>query len=246
MSFTKFSISFTILLIVIATLYFTNQRVRTTIEVTYFDLIYDNPYVESKSEIDAILARFKSIPLKKLPADYLEITELLAPKFRKMVKHQPFYILRKKDTYRKICGNIRIKDLVARDSIYQRTFLYSDTPIYWGIDQRILYKILELQDTLTANGYNRDGFGINHGHRHPTFNQQVGGASKSRHIAGEAVDMIITDINNDGGFTQQDKAIVLELCEQKIIGNTGGIGRYPNTRTVHMDVRGYRARWDSF
>lgn len=242
----RFAIGLLALFTSISVLYFSNQWVRNKIEIMYFDTFYDSPYIESKAAIKAILADFKAIPLKKLPTEYLKTTQLLDPKFRKLVSKQQFYILQKKDTYRKICGNIRIHDLVAKDSIYQSHFFFSETAIYWGIDQDILFKILALQDALTANGYNRNAFKITHGHRHPSFNQQVGGTSKSRHIAGEAVDMVIGDINNDGKYSKADKAIVLELCEKEIIGNTGGIGRYPDTRTVHIDVRGYQARWDSY
>jgi len=63
---------------------------------------------------------------------------------------------------------------------------------------------------------------------------------------GEAVDIKIGDINQDGFANQEDKTIVLDLLEKQIIKNTGGIGRYPGTLSVHYDVRGYRARWDSY
>jgi hypothetical protein len=39
---------------------------------------------------------------------------------------------------------------------------------------------------------------------------------------------------------------VLDLLEKEIIKSSGGIGRYPGTRAVHFDVRGYKARWDSY
>jgi len=34
--------------------------------------------------------------------------------------------------------------------------------------------------------------------------------------------------------------------EKKVIKNEDGLGLYPGTQSVHYDVRGVRARWDSF
>lgn len=58
--------------------------------------------------------------------------------------------------------------------------------------------------------------------------------------------MVIKDVNQDGQYTDDDKQLVIDLLERKIIKNQGGIGKYPGTRVVHMDVRGYKARWDSY
>jgi len=50
----------------------------------------------------------------------------------------------------------------------------------------------------------------------------------------------------DGKSTKEDKDIVLDTLEKKVIKNEGGLGSYPGTQSVHYDVRGVRARWDSF
>jgi len=36
------------------------------------------------------------------------------------------------------------------------------------------------------------------------------------------------------------------LLDKKIIRNEGGVGLYPNSSSVHFDVRGRRARWKSY
>lgn len=46
--------------------------------------------------------------------------------------------------------------------------------------------------------------------------------------------------------TAEDKQIVLDFLDKEIIGNKGGIGLYPGTKAVHFDVRGHRARWNSY
>jgi uncharacterized protein YcbK (DUF882 family) len=55
----------------------------------------------------------------------------------------------------------------------------------------------------------------------------------------------VGDINRNGIANAADKKIILDILEQKIIGNTGGLGLYPKSDVVHFDTRGYRARWNS-
>ncbi len=95
-------------------------------------------------------------------------------------------------------------------------------------------------------GFNETGFVVLSGFRSPAHNEAVGGASQSRHLLGQAIDIYIYDINNDGRSTQEDKSIVLDILEKEIIKDKGGIGKYPGTMNVHFDTRGYRARWDSY
>lgn len=161
-----------------------------------------------------------------------------------MCKDQLFYVLTKKDTYRKIAGHVRMIDLIARDEQLHELHYWSDEPVYLGIDEQIVYRLIALQDALARSGYNPDALLVRFGHRHPKLNKEAGGASKSRHIVGEALDISIEDIDGDGTYTDADKAIVLDLCEREIIAERGGIGRYPGTRSIHIDVRGHRARWD--
>ena len=99
---------------------------------------------------------------------------------------------------------------------------------------------------LKDKGHNPYAFRIRNGFRHPAYNKLVSGANKSRHIAGEAIDLHIKDINRDGKYTEKDKAIVIDILEKQVIRGEGGIGKYPGTRAVHFDVRGYRARWDTY
>ena len=74
--------------------------------------------------------------------------------------------------------------------------------------------------------------------------QKVKGANKSQHLLGKAVDIHIQDINQDGKSDQIDKAIVYDLLNKHILFRTGGLGRYPNTMVIHLDVRPWKARWD--
>lgn len=76
---------------------------------------------------------------------------------------------------------------------------------------------------------------INSGYRTPSYNRGVGGKDKSRHLTGEAADIVV------GGLTPKQVARIIEqfILEGKM--SEGGLGVYPSF--VHYDVRGYKARW---
>ena len=221
-------------------------RTRAFVEQVFYNFCFENEPIANKKVLEKILSDFEIIDVQNLPKSTLEASKMNVLPYREMVASCKFYKLKKKDVYRKIAGNIRIKDLISKDAAYRNSSYFSDTTLYWGIDKRILFKLLELQQTLKTHGYNPNGFWVSTGHRTPAFNEALNGASKSRHILGEAVDLTIGDVDGNGHYTEADKNIVLELCEKEIIKNEGGIGRYPGTRVVHIDVRGYRARWDKY
>jgi hypothetical protein len=216
------------------------------IEKIVFDLHHKNPYVSTSSGIDSILNGFPVVAKKRLPKALIASSGLNKNEFKTLIDQQQFYCIHKKDVYRKIVGDFRIKDFFSSDmGFYTHSYFSKDT-LYWGIDKRILYKLVELQDALEERGYDRNALTVRFGHRSPRLNKLIHGASRSRHIAGEAVDITIGDINKDGTYTDEDKQLVLEICEKEIIRNEGGMGLYPGTRVVHLDVRGHRARWNSY
>lgn len=72
---------------------------------------------------------------------------------------------------------------------------------------------------------------VNSGYRCPTHNKNVGGATSSRHMDGDASDIMLSGV---------DPRLVYEYLDG-VVGNLGGVGKY-NTFT-HVDVRGHKARW---
>lgn len=221
-------------------------QVRDFTYLFLYDLLNENGPIEDKSNVDEILDSFEMLKISQLDADYKKTSKISSPIYSNMYIGAKFYVVPLEDVYRRISGNIRIRDLLSRDKFYSASIMDRSKPIYWRIDKAILYKIIDLREELEQNNYRSNGFKVRHGYRTPEHNESVGGASKSRHIKGEAVDMVVLDINRDGKYSDEDKQIIIDLLERKIIKNEGGIGKYPGTRTVHMDVRGYRARWDSY
>lgn len=75
---------------------------------------------------------------------------------------------------------------------------------------------------------------IHSAYRPPAYNRALGGCSESTHIDGLAADI------------SSAKLSLLELhkiCDH-IVGDRGGVGYAPSAGHVHVDVRGFRARWE--
>lgn len=68
-------------------------------------------------------------------------------------------------------------------------------------------------------------------YRPEPFNSRAGGAKRSQHLGGAAADLLVS------GFSGRDLASQLSDWQ-------GGMGIYPHyPNLLHLDVRGYRARW---
>lgn len=72
---------------------------------------------------------------------------------------------------------------------------------------------------------------INSGCRCRAHNREVGGKENSRHLYGEAADIVVKGVS---------PAEVANYCDS-VIGDRGGVGRYLSF--THIDVRGCYARW---
>ena len=69
--------------------------------------------------------------------------------------------------------------------------------------------------------------------RNLTYNAKCGGELDSRHKSGQAVD--ITPSNGKG------LKELYRLADEQFAN--GGLGYYPRQKFIHVDVRGFRARW---
>ena len=76
---------------------------------------------------------------------------------------------------------------------------------------------------------------ITSGYRPAELNAKVGGASKSRHITGQAADLKIE------GYTPKQIAAIIEKLIAAGKMKQGGLGTY--STWVHYDTRGTAARW---
>lgn len=78
---------------------------------------------------------------------------------------------------------------------------------------------------------------ITSGCRCPVHNENIGGASKSKHVIGQAADFQL--VKPGGGFIPTRD--IYDYLIRKYPG-TYGIGRY--TTWIHLDVRNQAARWE--
>lgn len=72
---------------------------------------------------------------------------------------------------------------------------------------------------------------VNSWYRDPTTNRRVGGASRSRHLSGDAVDFVVSGIHPYDVYARLNGWW----------GSKGGLASA--TVFTHIDTRGYRARW---
>lgn len=83
----------------------------------------------------------------------------------------------------------------------------------------------------------RDHFGkaviINSAYRTPPHNKASGGSIYSQHLYGKAADIRISGVSVDA----------LADYAEKLLGNSGGVGRYYDKGFVHVDVRAVKSRW---
>jgi hypothetical protein len=70
---------------------------------------------------------------------------------------------------------------------------------------------------------------VNSWYRDDNANKEAGGEKNSRHLYGDAVDIVISGINPKIVYAQLDK------------NHYGGLGEYKSFD--HIDWRGYKARW---
>lgn len=74
-------------------------------------------------------------------------------------------------------------------------------------------------------------------------------ARNSQHLKGNAIDIIILDVNNDNSINSKDVDLVYNILNKKIIVEKGGIGTYKkesgffSQQMIHFDCRGKKARW---
>jgi hypothetical protein len=135
-------------------------------------------------------------------------------------------------------------------------------PKYVLISPRILDKLELTIDELNRSGIRVERVGVVSGFRTPNYNSGGGDTrgrgALSRHMYGDAMDWFVDndgdgrmdDLNGDGRVDIEDARLIAaaaERVERLHPHLVGGIGVYRPTGAhsgfVHLDTRGYRARW---
>jgi uncharacterized protein YcbK (DUF882 family) len=135
-------------------------------------------------------------------------------------------------------------------------------PKYVAMSPHLLDKLELTIDELERSGQPVEHIGIISGFRTPNYNENggdpAGRAALSRHMYGDAMDWYIDndrngrmdDLNHDGRFDKKDAGVIGDAAgrvERAHPSLVGGVGLYNPTGAhggfVHIDTRGYRARW---
>ncbi len=155
------------------------------------------------------------------------------------------------------------KDIYISPHFKLRQFLCkqeSAWPKYLILNPYLLHKLELLVAALQRDHENVNTLFIMSGYRTPFYNKAIGNVKFSRHIYGDAADVyvdenldgVIDDLDKSGKDDMNDAMIIHKLAEQleddpsnsEIVG---GIGKYKrnsaHTYFIHVDTRGYRARW---
>jgi hypothetical protein len=134
-------------------------------------------------------------------------------------------------------------------------------PKYLVLDERLLLKLEHLLERVRADGHPGARFHVMSGYRTPYYNRAIGNVGYSRHVYGAAADIfidasprdgIMDDLNGDGRSDLADARLLHALIDRAAAAPgfgplLGGLAAYRATARhgpfVHVDVRGYRARW---
>jgi uncharacterized protein YcbK (DUF882 family) len=135
-------------------------------------------------------------------------------------------------------------------------------PKYVAMSPQLLDKLELTIQELNASGIPVQHVGTISGFRTPNYNAGGGNTggrgALSRHMYGDAMDWYVDndrnnsmdDLNKDGRVNKEDGRVIgkaAERVEKKYPDLVGGIGLYSPTGAhngfVHIDTRGYRARW---
>ncbi|TVP71243.1 MAG: DUF882 domain-containing protein [Leptolyngbya sp. LCM1.Bin17] len=97
----------------------------------------------------------------------------------------------------------------------------------------VIYNILKVAEVMQEirRMYGNRPIRINSWYRDPATNRAVGGASRSRHLTGDAIDFVIPGVSNFDVYARLNPWW----------GSRGGLAS--SSAFTHIDVRGYRARW---
>ena len=155
------------------------------------------------------------------------------------------------------------QDLEVSPHFKLRQFLCKQAggdPRYLLVTPRLLRLLERVLEQLNEAGKRSDTLFVMSGFRTPLYNAALRDTANSRHQWGDAADVYpdadgdgrIDDLNGDGKSNDLDAEALADLVERMFQDKDlapfiGGLGRYGESRThppfVHLDTRGYRARW---
>lgn len=183
------------------------------------------------------------------------------------VGNYPLPIAGREEFYRTPRGFIEVtpenQDTFVSPHFRLRQFLSKQEqgfPKYVVLTERLLIALESILDGVNRRGFSADTLFVMSGYRTPSYNRALGNVVNSRHIFGDAADIfvdqnprdgIMDDLDGNGQIDPGDNRVLASIVEESLVrpgtAFVGGMGEYPATAAhgpfVHVDLRGYRARW---
>ncbi|NIS47357.1 MAG: peptidase M15A [candidate division Zixibacteria bacterium] len=214
---------------------------------------------QSNSEEHITLKIFVLIPFKQLKGEYLNgyrMGKYPTVLFKGLAIYKPpkgLIEVTEENEDKYISPHFRLKQFLCKQD--------GGYPKYIVLREKLLLKLELLLEKANQLGYRCNTFNILSGYRTPYYNKLIGNVKYSRHVWGGAADIFIDehprddmmdDLNADGLINWKDAKSLYDLIDD-FYGHkfyerfVGGLGRYKKTSNhgpfVHVDVRGFRARW---
>lgn len=173
------------------------------------------------------------------------------------------------DVYKPPVGFVEVtkanQDILVSPHYTLKQFLCKQSsayPKYVVLQTRLLRKLEYITEAVNGEGIAMESFTIMSGYRTPFYNAAIRNKKYSRHQWGGAADIFVDvnpkdglmdDLNKDGKVNVDDAKFLWDMVEtfyreapdyKHLIG---GLGLYQANAAhgpfVHVDVRGFRARW---
>ncbi|MEW5925291.1 MAG: D-Ala-D-Ala carboxypeptidase family metallohydrolase [Candidatus Zixiibacteriota bacterium] len=176
---------------------------------------------------------YKGLPAYKPPPGFIEITE--------------------ENAETRLTPHFRLSQFACKQG--------NGYPKYIVLRELLLVKLEVILQALNEKGYHCSTLNVMSGYRTPYYNKTIGNVRYSRHQWGDAADIFIDenpkddvmdDLNKDGQINWKDAGVMYDIIDalsgMKVFERLiGGLARYKRTSNhgpfVHVDARGYRARW---
>lgn len=217
--------------------------------------VYRLKFFNAGQQDTTVLNCFVAVPYKNLEKGSLNGYQIgNYPKSDKPAYQRPEGFVEvtneNKDTF--ISPHFQLKEFVSKQG--------GEYPRYVVLNQRLLVKLEMILEELSAQGYDASKITIMSGYRTPFYNKSIGNVKYSRHQWGDAADIyldkdgdsLMDDLNKDGKSDVRDARILYRLIDRLSTKSwysffSGGLGLYKRnsvrTAFVHVDLRGYTARW---
>ena len=152
----------------------------------------------------------------------------------------------------RVAPNFRLEQFLCKQT--------DATPQYALVRTRLLQRLERLLAAVNDRGHDVPTLHVMSGYRTPYYNRAIGNTTEySRHLYGDAADVFVDtdgdgwmdDLTGDGRATVADARYLARLVQGTPTPGddrfNGGLGVYATASHrgpfIHVDLRGYRARW---